>query len=116
MERVWIAVAAGVVAVVLLVGIVRWRGSSDRRQSARAHEAAQERDPPVDIGEAYEFGVVEFTDHHSGDRVAVGKVEGFVLFTSGVPDSLSEGDAIRATVLSFNEGGTSADATFEGTV
>ncbi|WP_459190748.1 hypothetical protein [Halosimplex sp. J119] len=112
MEYVWAAVAAGVAVVVLVVALIRRRRSSDRRASKRAHEAAQERDPPVEIGETYEFGVVEFTDHHSGDRVAVGKVEGFVLFTEDVPDSLAEGDAIRARVLSFNRGRTSADAAF----
>jgi predicted RNA-binding protein with TRAM domain len=105
----------GAAAVVVLLGVVlllRRRSSSSARESKRAHDAAQEREPPVEIGQAYEFGVTEFTDHHSGDRVAVGKVEGFVLFTEDVPDSLSEGDVIRAKVLSFNEGRTSADATF----
>ena len=99
-------------AAFLAVG--RWRRSADERASERAHEAAQEREPPVEIGETYEFGVVEFADHHSGSRVAVGKVEGFVLFTEDVPDDLSEGDVIRAKVLSFNEGRTSADATYAG--
>ncbi|WP_246986388.1 hypothetical protein [Halorientalis marina] len=105
----------GAAAAVVLLGVVlllRRRSSSSARESKRAHDAAQEREPPVEIGQAYEFGVTEFTDHHSGDRVAVGKVEGFVLFTEDVPDSLSEGDVIRAKVLSFNEGRTSADATF----
>jgi predicted RNA-binding protein with TRAM domain len=105
----------GAAAAVVLLGVVlllRRRSSSSARESKRAHEAAQEREPPVELGESYEFGVTEFTDHHSGDRVAVGKVEGFVLFTEDVPDSLSEGDVIRAKVLSFNEGRTSADATF----
>ena len=103
-----------VVVLLLLVVVFRWRGSSDASASKRAHDAAQEREPPVEIGSTYEFGITEFTDHHSGDRVAVGKVEGFVLFTDGVPKSCSEGDAIRATVTSFNRGHTSADATYEG--
>lgn len=112
MESVWLAGGAAAV-VVLVVAVVVWhRRSDDRTESERAHEAAQEREPPVEIGETYEFGVAEFTDHHSGDRVAVGKVEGFVLFTDGIPDSVAEGDAIRARVLSFNRGRTSADATF----
>ncbi|MFC7143074.1 hypothetical protein ACFQMA_25070 [Halosimplex aquaticum] len=112
MEYVWIATGAGVVTLLLAAAVVRRRRSSGRRASKRAHEAAQQREPPVEIGETYEFGVAEFTDHHSGDRVAVGKVEGFVLFTADVPDSLAEGDVIRARVLSFNRGRTSADATF----
>jgi len=114
MQYIWAAAAAGVgvVAVALAALVRRRRGSTDARESRRAHEAAQEREPPVEIGGTYEFGVTEFTDHHSGERVAVGKVEGFVLFTEDVPDSLSTGDVIRAKVLSFNEGRTSADATF----
>jgi len=105
-------------AVLVLAGVVllwRRRRSAGARQSKRAHDAAQGREPPVDLGETYEFGVTEFTDHHSGDRVAVGKVEGFVVFTEDVPDGVSEGDVIRATVTSFNRDETSADAIFEGT-
>ncbi|WP_336000510.1 hypothetical protein [Halorientalis halophila] len=107
--------AAAVVVFLLLIALLR-RRSSSASASKRAHEAAQEREPPVELGETYEFGVSEFTDHHSGERVAVGKVEGFVLFTEDVPDSLSEGEVIRAKVLSFNKGRTSADATFVGRV
>jgi predicted RNA-binding protein with TRAM domain len=116
METLWLAAGGGAVVVVAVVAIVARRGSSDSRASKRAHEKAQERDPPVELGDTYEFGITEFTDHHSGDRVAVGKVEGFVLFTEDVPSSVSEGDVIRAKVLSFNRGQTSADATFVETV
>jgi predicted RNA-binding protein with TRAM domain len=117
MEQQLLYVGAAAAGVVVLLGgvlVLRGRGSSSARESQRAHEEAQEREPPVDLGETYEFGVTEFTDHHSGNRVAVGKVEGFVLFTEDVPDSLSEGDVIRAKVLSFNSGRTSADATYQG--
>jgi len=111
MELVY--VGGGVVAGIVLLGLVLLRRrSSDRSASKRAHDAAQQRDPPVDVGETYRFGITEFTDHHSGDRVAVGKVEGFVLFTEDVPDSVAVGDVIRAKVLSFNRNHTSADATF----
>jgi predicted RNA-binding protein with TRAM domain len=114
MELLYVGAAAGAL-VVLLGGVLVLRGgSSDARESKRAHEEAQEREPPVELGETYEFGVTEFTDHHSGERVAVGKVEGFVLFTEDVPDSCSKGDVIRAKVLSFNKGRTSADATYQG--
>jgi len=106
------------VAVALLALFVlarRLRGpSAEARESKRAHEAAREREPPVAIGETYEFGVTELTDHHSGEEVAVGKVEGFVLFTEDIPGDVAKGDVIRAKVLSFNEGRTSADATFVG--
>ncbi len=113
MELVYVAVAGVVLLVFLLVVVRRIRGpSGDARASKRAHEAAQERDPPVEIGETYEFGVVELTDHHSGEEVAVGKVEGFVVFTEGIPNDVGAGDVIRAKVLSFNQGRTSADATF----
>ncbi|MDL0134383.1 TRAM domain-containing protein [Halobacterium salinarum] len=114
MDYTVVGAGAGV-AVLLLAVLVLWRRrSSGARQSKRAHDAAQEREPPVDLGETYEFGVTEFADHHSGDRVAVGKVEGFVVFTEDVPNSVSEGDVIRATVTSFNRDETSADAIFEG--
>lgn len=108
-----LGVSAGIaILVVALFGLRYLR--SDRRASRQAHEAAQKREPPVDIGGTYELGVTEFTDHHSGERVAVGKVEGFVLFIEDVPSSIAVGDAIRVKVTSFNRGETSADATFLG--
>jgi len=110
MELLWLAGGAAVLLVLSLVVALWQRGSAS--ESKQAHDAAQERDPPVDIGSTYEFGITEFSDHHSGDRVAVGKVEGFVLFAHDVPSSLSKGDAIRAKVTSFNRDHTSADATF----
>jgi len=113
MELPLLAGGAGVVVLLLVILVARRRGA-DGGASKQAHDAAQKRDPPVDIGDTYEFGITEFTDHHSGDRVAVGKVEGFVLFTEDVPDSCAVGDPIRATVTSFNRGHTSADATYEG--
>lgn len=116
MELQWLGIGAGVVFV-LAVLVVAWRRrSADARASRRAHEAAQQREPPVAIGETYELGVTEFTDHHSGERVAVGRVQGFVVFTEDVPGSVSVGDAIRVRVMSFNRGETSADATYLETV
>jgi len=111
MEPIWLAAGGAALAVglALAFAITRRSGSG---ASKRAHEAAQEREPPVELGETYEFGITEFTDHHSGDRVAVGKVEGFVLFTEDVPSSVSAGDVVRAKVLSFNRDHTSADARF----
>jgi predicted RNA-binding protein with TRAM domain len=114
MNELIVAAGGALVGILAIVALLRRRGSSDRAESKRAHEQAQQRDPPVELGETYEFGVTDFTDHHSGARVAVGKVEGFVLFTEDVPDSVSRGDVIRAKVLSFNKGRTSADATYEG--
>jgi len=111
MDEIWFVVGGGVF-VLLIVVLLWWGRSSDKAASRQAHESAQGREPPVELGEVYEFGVVEFTDHHSGERIAVGKVEGFVLFTEDVPAEVSEGDVIRGKVLSFNEGRTSADATF----
>lgn len=111
MELKLLGVGAGVLVLVVAILALR-RRSSDERASRRAHEAAQERDPPVAIGGTYELGVTEFTDHHSGSRVAVRKVEGFVVFTEDVPAAVSVGDAVRVRVTSFNRGETSADATF----
>lgn len=107
--------SAGLLLVLLLVLLLRRRSASATRASRAAHEAAQQREPPVDIGDVCEFGVTEFTDHHSGARVAVGKVEGFVVFTEDVPAKIEEGDVIRAKITSFNRGRTSADARFVGT-
>ena len=109
MEQLWIA--GGAAALVLLVGVGLWRRrrTAGTRKSQRAHEDAQGRDPPVDIGETVEFGITEFSDHHSGERVAVGKVEGFVVFAENVPANASVGDVVRVKILSFNRGQTSAD-------
>ena len=110
-----VGAAAVIVLLILLVAVRRLRApSSGARESKRAHDAAQEREPPVDLGETYEFGVTELTDHHSGEEVAVGKVEGFVLFAEDIPGDVAKGDVIRAKVLSFNDGRTSADATYVG--
>ena len=111
MEAIWIGTGIGILTLLLAFGVLR-RRSSGKRRSKKAHEAAQKRDPPVEIGETYEFGVIEFTDHHTGKRVAVGKVEGFVVFAENVPDAVDVGDVIRVKVMSFNQGRTSADATF----
>jgi predicted RNA-binding protein with TRAM domain len=111
MEPIWLAAGGAALTVGLTLAFAITRRSSGSA-SKRAHEAAQERDPPVELGATYEFGITEFSDHHSGDRVAVGKVEGFVLFTEDVPSSVSAGSVIRAKVLSFNRGHTSADARF----
>jgi predicted RNA-binding protein with TRAM domain len=116
MELIWLAAAGGAVVGVALVVVLLRRGSADGAASKRAHEQAQKREPPVELGETYDVGVIEFSDHHSGERVAVGKVEGFVLFTEGIPDTLTEGDLIRVRVLSFNRNRTSADATYVETV
>jgi len=110
MDQLLVMLGGAAVLVVMAGGLLlrRMSGVSDSHQ---AHEAAQSRPPPVEIGETYDFGVTEFTDHHSGVRVAVGKVEGFVVFAEDVPDHVSVGDVITAKILSFNRGRTSADAT-----
>ena len=110
------AVAAG---GVVLVGVAFWwmrakrRGhTAERRESWNRHEKARERAPPVDIGDVCEFGVEDFSHHHSGERHAVGKVEGFVVFVEDIPGDLEETEVVRAKVLSYNRGHTSATATF----
>ncbi|WP_246998724.1 TRAM domain-containing protein [Halosolutus gelatinilyticus] len=94
-----------------LVGRVRGP-SGDRRESRKRHEAATEREPPVDIGDVRTVAIEEFTTHHSGERHAVCKVEGFVVFVEDLPDGLEETDVIGVKVLSFNRGHTSASARF----
>ena len=84
----------------------------DVGRSWRAHQDAKERPPPVEVGERVELGVVDFQDHHSGTRHAVGKVEGFVVFVEDIPDDLAEGDVVRAKIMYHNRGKTSASARF----
>ena len=106
------------VLVVLVFGswlVKRLRGgarSAARRESYDRHRAAQERDPPVDLGEVRVTAVHEFTDHHSGERRAVCKIEGFVVFVEDVPGDLAVGDVIELEILSFNRGHTSATARY----
>ncbi|MFC4543879.1 TRAM domain-containing protein [Halosolutus amylolyticus] len=110
------AIALGVLATVLFASwlIRRFRGgrSSEQRESWERHREAQERDPPVEIGDVRTVAIEEFTTHHSGERQAVCKVEGFVVFVEDLPGGLAETDVIRAKILSFNRGHTSATATF----
>ncbi|RZV08459.1 putative RNA-binding protein with TRAM domain [Natrinema hispanicum] len=102
--------------VALLIGswlFTRVRGgSAGERQSRKRHQEAQQREPPVDIGDVETVAIREFTDHHSGERRAVGKIEGFVIFVEDVPDSCAVTDVIRVKILSFNRGHTSATATY----
>lgn len=115
MQHVMVGTAVGV--LVLLLVVLLWRRrSSGRSTSKAAHDAATAREPPVDIGDVRTLGVTEFTDHHTGARVAVGKVEGFVVFTEDVPADVDVGDVIRAKITSFNRGHTSADARFVETM
>ncbi|QCC55793.1 TRAM domain-containing protein [Natronorubrum bangense] len=86
--------------------------STAQQASYERHREAQEREPPVDLGDVRQVAVQEFTDHHSGQRQAVCKIEGFVVFVEEIPTSLDIGDVIEVKILSFNRGHTSATATF----
>ncbi|RKD95779.1 TRAM domain-containing protein [Halopiger aswanensis] len=109
---VLVLVVALVVATWLLPRVVGGLRSTDRLKSWRRHREAQEREPPVDIGDVEAVAVHEFTEHHSGDRHAVCKIEGFVVFVEDVPSSVAAGDVIEIKILSFNRGHTSATARF----
>jgi len=52
-------------------------------------QSGPKRDPPVEIGDVETVAISEFTDHHSGERQAVGKIEGFVVFVEDVPGAAS---------------------------
>lgn len=110
------AVLGSAVVVALVIGswlFKRFRGrSADERQSRERHAEAQERDPPVDIGDIEESAIREFSDHHSGEQRAVCKIEGFVVFVEDVPNDCEPTDVIRLKILSFNRGHTSATATY----
>lgn len=116
-DELALAIVGGVIAVglvaLLFARLRRWRRvRRERRSSRRSHADAQDRDPPVDVGETYTVAVTEFSHHHSGERHAVAKVEGFVVFVEDVPASISRTETIRISILSFNRGRTSATATF----
>ncbi|MCU4925425.1 RNA-binding protein [Halobacteria archaeon AArc-dxtr1] len=89
-------------------------GSSERHESLERHRDAKQRDPPVEIGDEHVAGIEDFSTHHSGERHAVCKVEGFVVFVEGVPADLGIGDVVEFRVLSYNRGHTSASGTYLG--
>lgn len=107
-------VIGGVVLLVVLTAAIRRlrAPSTDRRESWERHEAARRREPPVDLGDRVTVAVDDFSEHHTGERHAVCRVEGFVVFVEGLPDDCDVGDVIRAEVRSFNRGHTSATAAF----
>ncbi len=112
-------VAAGGVAVAVVAVYAAYRkgradgvAAAQREQSQQAHEDATEREPPVEVGDSVSLGIKEFKAHHSGDRVAVCKKEGFVIFVDDVPESAEVGAVIDAEVVSFGEDRTSAQAEY----
>ncbi len=114
------------IVMVLVVGawiVRRVRGGGQRRndewtdeeaESWERHEEATERTPPVKIGEDHEAGVIDFSQHHSGEEHAVCKVQGFVVFVQNSPDDLEVGDVVQFTIASFNRGHTSATGAYRG--
>ena len=95
-------------------GIDAGRAAAEREASQAAHHDATERAPPVDVGDHVRLGVKEFKHHHSGDRVAVCKKKGFVVFVEAVPARVEVGDVVDAEVVSFGPDGNSAEATYTG--
>lgn len=110
----------GIVLVVFGAWLVRrFRGetrSAAQRESYARHREAQRREPPVELGDVRKAAVHEFTEHHSGERQAVCKIEGFVVFVEDIPADLEVGDVLEIEILSFNRGRTSATATYVGRV
>ncbi|WP_436347367.1 TRAM domain-containing protein [Natronorubrum sp. FCH18a] len=111
------SLALGLIVIVLFGSwlIRRFRGgsrSAAQRESYERHRDAQQREPPVDIGDVRTVAIQEFTEHHSGERQAVCKIEGFVVFVEDLPADLDVGDVLEIKVLSFNRGHTSATASF----
>ena len=122
MQQLLASVATGsfLVGAILFYKIGKWRGRSisrdrlksqiEREQSQDAHNDAVEREPPVDIGDTVTVGVKEFRSHHSGDRQAVCKKEGFVIFVEDYPRGTEIGDRLDVTITSFGSNHTSAEA------
>lgn len=113
-----LAVIVIILTLLLIVLFATWvvrqrRGESgERSESYERHREAQALDPPIEIGDVHETAIIDFSEHHSGDRHAVCKIEGFVIFVEGVPDDVEPGSVIRFRVLSFNRGQTSAMGRF----
>ncbi|WP_436901121.1 TRAM domain-containing protein [Halovenus halobia] len=118
MQQLLAGVAAGsfLVGAVIFYKIGKYRGRSvstaelEREQSRDAHDDAVEREPPVDIGDTVTVGVTEFRSHHSGDRQAVCKKEGFVIFVDEFSQGTEVGDSLDVTITSFGSNRTSAEA------
>lgn len=118
MQQLLAGVAAGsfFLGAILFYKIGTWRGRSvskselEREQSKEAHNDAVEREPPVDIGDEVTVAVKEFRSHHSGDRQAVCKKEGFVIFVDDFPARTDVGDSLDVTITSFGSNRTSAEA------
>jgi len=85
----------------------------EEEQSWEAHQEAMKRDPPVNVGDRVELGVEELRKHHSGNYTAVCRKEGFFIFVNAVPQTIDEGDVIRAKITSFGEDRNSAQATYK---
>jgi len=111
-------VAGGVAVAAIAVYAAYQKGKADgvakaqREQSQQAHDAATDREPPVELGERVSLAIKEFKTHHSGDQVAVCKREGFVIFVNDVPDGADVGDVVDAEIVSFGEDRTSAQAAY----
>jgi predicted RNA-binding protein with TRAM domain len=118
MVELLVAVAGGLGGAVVtgvfgyLLGKRKGRIGAERAASRRAHEDATNREPPVAIGDRVNLGVKEFKEHHSGNRVAVCKKEGFVIFVDDVPKGVKVGTVIDAEVTSFGRGKNSAEASY----
>lgn len=84
--------------------------AKERDESYQAHQAAKQRDPPVELGEIVEGGVTEIKHHHRGKTEAVIRVGSFVIFVSDIPDSVDKGNILRAKVTSFGANRTCANA------
>ncbi|WP_139042968.1 hypothetical protein [Halorubrum tropicale] len=80
----------------------------EQEKSWKAHKKATDREPPVEKGDIVNIGVLDINLHHTGDRRAFGKYEGFAIHVEEVPADLSEGDFIDVKIMYFNHGRTSA--------
>lgn len=109
--------AVAVVAAIYVsyrIGIAKGVKRGQRAESREAHNQATEREPPVDIGDSVSLAVKEFRSHHSGERAAVCKKQGFVIFVDGVPDGVDVGDVIDAEIVAFGPDRNSAEAQYVG--
>jgi predicted RNA-binding protein with TRAM domain len=86
--------------------------SEEQRESWEAHREAQQRAPPVELGEVRKIGVEEILDHHTDSPQARGEIEGFQIFVDDIPRDIRSLDFIRVKIMSYGRGRTSAQAKF----
>lgn len=82
----------------------------DVEASYEAHEEAQNRSPPVELGCVYKILLEEESKHHSGRRDMRGTYQGFQIFVKDVPENVGVDEVVNVKITSFSRENTAAHA------